>query len=262
MKRRDFISTAAGAAAGASLLQGQQAPSATYIELRFYRMHQGDQGRRMADFLSKGVLPLARKAGFPKPPFGPWGFFNVEMGPSPTLVELMSFPTLADREKMYQAMGGQPELVKLMDGLEADPEPPFDRCESSLLQATAFSPVLRIADAPPKTPRVFELRVYASDTRKRQRALVKRMGEAEVAIFKKSGFDNIFFSTCLIGPNIPNFTYLIAFDDMAARDKAWAAFRTDPDWVKVRDASIKESGQIVSNITNYILRPTAYSPIQ
>ena len=49
---------------------------------------------------------------------------------------------------------------------------------------------------------------------------------------------------------------------MAERDKAWAAFRADPDWVKARDASIKESGQIVSKITNYILRPTAYSPIQ
>ncbi len=248
MKRRDFISSAAAGMAGASLLQGQTAGPG-YIELRFFRMHQGDQGRRLNDFWSKGVLPAARKAGFPKAPFGPWGFFNVEMGPTPTLVQLLSFSSLDDAAKMHQALR-LPEIAKAAEAMEADAEPGFDRCESSLLRACTFSPALRIADAPAKPPRVFELRVYASDTAKRQAALVKRMGEAEVAIFKKSGFDNIFFS------------YMIAFDDMAARDKAWSAFRVDPDWVKVREASVKESGQIVSNITNYILRPTAYSPIQ
>jgi hypothetical protein len=260
MKRREFISAAAGLAAGGTLLQGQ-ATAGPLIELWFLRMHQGEQVRRMNAFFSQGVLPLARKLGFPKPPFGPWGFFTVEMGPSPTLVEVLSFPTPADREKVHQMMFG-PEMVKLIEALEAEPEPPMDRGESSLLQVLPFSPPLRIAAQAPKVPRVFELRIYASDTVKRQTALVKRMAEAEVALFTKAGFDNIFFANCLIGANVPNFTYLIAFDDMAARDKAWAAFRADPEWVKVREASIKESGQIVSNITNYILRPTPYSPMQ
>jgi len=261
MKRRDFISATAGLA-GASVLQAQEAAKTPFYELRFYRMHQGDQGRRMNEFFSRTLMPLARKSGFPKPPFGPWGFFNVEMGPTPTLVMLLGFPSFADREIVRQTLYGQAEFLKSVEALEADAEPPYDRLDSSLLMGMPFSPALRVADAPVKPPRVFELRVYESRTLRHQNALVRRMADPEVAIFKKSGFDNIFFSTAVIGAHMPNFTYMIAFDDMAARDKAWAAFRADPEWVKVREASIKESGQIVSNITNYILRPTAYSPMQ
>lgn len=217
----------------------------------------------MNEFFSRNLLPLARKLGFPKPPFGPIGFFNVEMGPSPTLVMLLSFPSFADRENVRQMLFGNAEFLKSLEAIEAgDAEPPYDRMESTMLMAMPFSPPLKIADAPPKTPRVFELRVYESQSLKHQNALIRRMADPEAAIFTRSGFDNIFFSTGVIGANLPNFTYLIAFDNMAERDKGWAAFRVDPEWIKVRDASIKESGQIVSKITNYILRPTAYSPIQ
>src|SRR5258706_15147503 len=102
MKRRAFISTAASGLAGAPLLQGQEAGKTPFYEIRFYRMHQGDQGRRMSEFFSRPLMPLARKSGFPKPPFGPWGFFNVEMGPTPTLVMLLGFPSFADRENVRQ----------------------------------------------------------------------------------------------------------------------------------------------------------------
>jgi len=49
------------------------------------------------------------------------------------------------------------------------------------------------------------------------------------------------------------------FANLAAYDKAWAAFREDPDWVKLR--GLPEYQDIVSTIDNVLLRPTDYSQI-
>ena len=50
-------------------------------------------------------------------------------------------------------------------------------------------------------------------------------------------------------------------DDMAAREKNWAAFIDDPEWKKLRATAGYTDPEIVSNITSIILRPTPYSQI-
>lgn len=54
---------------------------------------------------------------------------------------------------------------------------------------------------------------------------------------------------------------MLAFDDMAQRDKAWADFRADPERAKAF-AETEKDGAIVARVTNTIMRPTAYSPMQ
>ena len=61
---------------------------------------------------------------------------------------------------------------------------------------------------------------------------------------------------------MPNLTYLIPFDNLAAREKAWDAFSADPEWVKVRKESIDKHGQISSVIQISIFKAAAYSPIR
>ena len=56
----------------------------------------------------------------------------------------------------------------------------------------------------------------------------------EIKIFRRVGLNPVFFGETLVGRNMPNLTYMVAFDDMAAREKAWNAFRVDPEWVKLR----------------------------
>jgi len=46
---------------------------------------------------------------------------------------------------------------------------------------------------------------------------------------------------------------------VAAREKAWAAFREDPEWVKLRDQPAY--ADIVSGIDAALLRPTDYSQL-
>jgi hypothetical protein len=61
---------------------------------------------------------------------------------------------------------------------------------------------------------------------------------------------------------MPNLTYLIPFDDLAAREKAWNAFGSDPEWLKVRKESVDRDGQIASILQISLFKATAYSPVR
>jgi len=50
-------------------------------------------------------------------------------------------------------------------------------------------------------------------------------------------------------------------ENMAARDKSWDAFRTNPDWKKLASTPGFSDAEIVTNITTVFLRPAAYSQI-
>jgi hypothetical protein len=47
---------------------------------------------------------------------------------------------------------------------------------------------------------------------------------------------------------------------MAAREKAWAAFRDDPDWQKAK-AESEKGGVLVKNVESKFMTATDYSPI-
>jgi hypothetical protein len=54
---------------------------------------------------------------------------------------------------------------------------------------------------------------------------------------------------------------MVVFSDMAAREKAWAAFREDAEWVKLSSTPGLSNADIVSNIRSVLLRPAPYSQI-
>jgi hypothetical protein len=86
--------------------------------------------------------------------------------------------------------------------------------------------------------------------------------DAEIKIFRRCGMLPVFFGETLIGRNLPNLTYMLAYDDLAARDKVWKMFGADPEWQKLRSTPGLTDPEIVSNISNAILRPLPFSPIR
>jgi hypothetical protein len=81
----------------------------------------------------------------------------------------------------------------------------------------------------------------------------------EIAVFRKTGLNPVFFGEALVGGKIPNPTYMVGFDDADAQKKAWDKFRVHPKWQELKsDPYFKGT---VSNITNLVLRPTAASQI-
>jgi hypothetical protein len=83
----------------------------------------------------------------------------------------------------------------------------------------------------------------------------------EIDIFRRTGLKPVFFGETVIGAKMSNLTYMLVFDDMATRDKNWGTFVADPEWKKLSTTPGYTNPEILTNITNVFLRPTAYSQI-
>jgi hypothetical protein len=137
------------------------------------------------------------------------------------------------------------------------------RIDSRLMRAYSAMPKLEVpAAAAGNKPRVFELRTYESHSKKANRTKLEMFGKGgELAIFRRTGLAPVFFAQDLIGTRLPSLTYMLVFDDLAARERNWGVFANDPEWLKLRATPGYTDAEIVSNITSLVLRPTAYSQI-
>jgi hypothetical protein len=106
---------------------------------------------------------------------------------------------------------------------------------------------------------IYELRVYDVIPGKLP-ALNERFAKITMGYFEKYGLKVVGFWTDEVGTN-NRLTYILAFDDMAQREKAWSSFRADPERIKAF-AETEKDGAIVARVTNTIMCPTAYSPMQ
>ncbi len=227
-----------------------------YLEFRIFRLQIGSQVDRTLDWAENRLSPLLAKHGF-----SPTGFFMEAVGPSiPSLYVLFSYADPAARERLWAKVVDDPAWAKGLEELEKGSEPPFYRSESWLLHATDYSPPLK-ATPKDRNHSVYELRIYESPTEKQLRALHERFAGPEIPIFHRSGIHPVFYSSMASGPKMPNLTYLTPFENLAAREKAWQAFRSDPAWPPARDESIQRSGQIVRNISVLLLTPTKFSQL-
>ena len=108
--------------------------------------------------------------------------------------------------------------------------------------------------------RLFEIRTYTTHEG-RLDALHARFRDHTNHIFVKHGMSLIGYWTPTEGPDSTNtLVYILAYPDKQAREKAWDAFRVDPDWKKARADSEKD-GKIVKEVKSVFLRATDYSPI-
>jgi hypothetical protein len=63
----------------------------------------------------------------------------------------------------------------------------------------------------------------------------------------------------LIGPNIPNLTYMLVYKDQKMRGKNWQAFLKHPDWDRMKNMEIYKD--TVSKIVARFLDPAPYSQV-
>jgi hypothetical protein len=107
---------------------------------------------------------------------------------------------------------------------------------------------------------IHELRIYRCMPG-RLPDLNKRFETATLKLWEKHGFRPVGFWTTVIGESNQDLTYILEWKDLAERERAWAGFMSDPDWLKARSESEK-NGAIVAQITSSILAPTAYSRLR
>lgn len=108
---------------------------------------------------------------------------------------------------------------------------------------------------------LYELRTYWSPAGKAD-AMHARFRNVTVPLFARHGLRMIgFWTPSPVTDESGDLVYLLVFEDPAARDAAWAAFRADPDWQAGKAAS-EANGPIVSKLTSTLLSPTDYSPMR
>jgi hypothetical protein len=264
-RRRLLASTLAASAlarpgALSSLAAAQDASSGReYYELRSYHLQRGTQPKWADEFLENAAIPAWNRLGI-----GPVGVFRVTIGPqNPSVYVLLpskSLETLVSAESRLAAGGEIAKAGAFWDAPSSTPA--YLRQESSLLLAFETFPKLEVpAGVAEKRPRIFELRIYESHSKKANLKKIQMFNQGEIAIFRRTGLRPVFFGESLIGSRLPNLTYMVVFDDLAARDKTWATFGADPEWKKLSTSPGYTDGEIVSNITNMILSPAPYSQI-
>src|SRR5215213_2448475 len=107
---------------------------------------------------------------------------------------------------------------------------------------------------------IHELRIYTAHPGK-MGPLIARFRDHTTGLFEKHGIVNVGYWTNSIGGRSDELLYILGYEDLAQRDRAWAAFQADPDWQKARAESEKD-GPLVHHIENRILNPTKFSPVR
>jgi hypothetical protein len=271
MTRRDFVTATLGVG-GAMMAaptnseaaaQGPAAqPALDYYELRRYTLRRGPATALVNTYLQNALLPACQRAGT-----GPVGVFNVSIGPnSPTTYVLITHRSADGYARLPQQLMADAAYLEAGKAYLDTPatSPAFVRVETSLMRAFSSIPRLELpfgGGEAGRRSRLFEMRIYESHSEKAALKKIEMFNTGEIAIFRKAGLMPVFFGETIIGPSMPNLTYMLVYEDMAARDKYWSTFAGMPEWKVLSSTPGFTDPEIVSSITNMYLRPAAFSQI-
>jgi hypothetical protein len=262
MQRRDFLAASliAGSVGGVhwandpAQAAGNLGQKELY-ELREYRLASLEKRDTWEKFYGDVAIPILNRLGHQ-----PVGSFKLADDSSPNLWILIPHQSLETVLTLADRLLADPDFRQRGAAILQSPpdDPPYLRMESTLLLAFDHMPKLEI---PAKGPgRLLQLRIYESATRAKNKKKIEMFNEGgEIRIFRKTGLTPVFFGEAIIGPRMPNLTYMLGFESKEEMDAAWKRFLDDPEWLKLKaDPQYKDT---VSNIINLILRPAAGSQI-
>jgi hypothetical protein len=207
-------------------------PQKEYYSILVYHLKDAAQEGRLDAYLKDALLPAVHKAGIAKV-----GVFKP-----------IDNDTIADR-RVYVFLPGRSaeQLLKLPLQLPANSsyvtagkdyvdaewdKPVYTRMETIILEAFPGMTKMEVpALKGPKSERIYELRNYESASEKLHQNKVDMFNKGdEVGIFKKLGFNAVFYADVLSGSRMPNLMYMTTFENRASRDEHWKAFSADPAW--------------------------------
>ena len=237
-------------------------PKREFYVIKIYEITGADQEKQIDAYLKDAYLPALHRAGIRnvgvfKPVQKDTAYFGKRiyvLTPFSSLEQFTVLPDVLQKDKLYLAAG--------KNYIDAPYNtPPFARLQSILLRAFSYMPKLEApALTGSKADRIYELRSYEGHTEKIYRNKVQMFNEGgEVTLFKRLGFNAIFYGEVLSGSRMPNLMYMTSFENQTSRDEHWKAFGSDPEWKKL--SSMPEYQNNVAKINIYFLYPTEYSDI-
>jgi hypothetical protein len=262
MHRRELIK--AGLITGAAAATGFRAPAAAadarrHYELRTYELRSDVSSTGLRNFYKDALLPAYTRAGA-----GTVGLFSPETGfPSQSLLVLLEYPSLAAVQSVGEKLEGDSAFMSAQRAFETGTDLPYLRYDSRLMRAFTGHASVEVPPGPVSRPaRVFELRTYEARSATALECKIAMFNEAEIALFRSLDMTPVFFGENLFGTRLPSLTYMLTFEDMTARYKAWSAFGASPDWQRInKDEKYAANGSVTVTNVAY-LRPLPFSQVR
>jgi hypothetical protein len=237
---------------------GSTPPQKEYYSILVYHLKDAAQETRMDTYLKDALIPAAHKSGI------------VRVG----VFKPIDNDTSADR-RVYVLLTGRSaeQLLKLPQALQANnayltagkdyinaawDQPVYTRMENIVLEAFQGTQQQLPPFTAPRGERIYELRNYESASEKLHQSKVDMFIKGdEIGIFKRLGFNAVFYADVLSGSRMPNFMYMTSFESRNSREGHWKDFGNDAAWKKL--LADPQYAHNTSRTEVILLHPTDYS---
>ncbi|MGI8952638.1 MAG: NIPSNAP family protein [Chitinophagaceae bacterium] len=230
-----------------------------FYQIKIYQLKNNEQIQQVDEFLKNAYLPALHRAGILKV-----GVFK----------PLANDTSAIKKIYVFIPFNSSDEWMKLTDKLNKDDvytltgknfieaaadHPPFERVESVLLEAMPVQGHF-IFPSSKSVERIFELRDYESPTENLLAKKLQMFNEAgETEIFKRLGFNAIFYAKVISGSRMPDLMYMTSFETVEVRDAHWKNFGADAKWKEISSDPKYENNVSVSHIDSILMHSTDYS---
>lgn len=224
-----------------------------YYELRTYHTNEGKRPDLIQRFQNH-TLGLFEESGMENIAY----FLPIDEG-NQTLVYFLAYPDKASRADSWKKFLDNPKWKAAYQKSIENGVLVAKIDETYLTKAPELNAhsVTHLGEG----DKVFELRTYYCLPGKLD-DLNARFRDHTLQLFEKHGMVNVaYWFTEEKDVGQPKLIYLLAHNSMDAAKASWDAFRVDPDWTSVRDAS-EVNGKIVEKVESLYLKALPFSAIQ
>jgi hypothetical protein len=259
MKR--FLSVLFFSVLAINVFAHQPAADRTIFEIRIYHFISSEQESTIDQFLKNAYLPALHRQGIKS--VGVFKPVTNDTAADKKIYVLIPYKSLKDFEKIGDDLNKDKTLAQQGTAYLDAPynKPVYTRMEKIITRAfEGMTGVGKPELTGNKADRVYELRSYEGPTEKIYQNKVQMFNKGdEVGIFKRLGFNAVFYSEVLVGSTMPNLMYMTSFNNKADRDEHWKAFGADPAW-KALSADPIYQHNVSKNVTIF-LHPAEYSEL-
>jgi hypothetical protein len=231
-----------------------QAGDKEVIELREYELAFGGNPANINTYFKDALIPALNKYGVRHV-----GAFSELGNFEPTKIYLLiPYPGITEYFKIPSQVAEDSDYLAASRNYHSLPpdNKVFNRFITRLMVAFKGLPAL---NAGFKGSGLYELRTYEGYNEDAVRRKILMFNQVELEIFRNNELNPVFFGEVIAGPDLPYLTYMVAFKDMAERNKKWESFGSDPEWSRIR--VLPEYANTVSKIIKKFLEPLPYSQV-
>lgn len=223
-----------------------------YFEMRIYYCHPGKLDALIERFTNH-TTRIFEKHGMEN-----IGYWLPVDNKENALYYVLAYPDKASRDASWKAFTNDKEWQKVKKASEKKGNI-VAKVTSVFMDAPTISPIIQPSQT--KADRSFDLRIYHCYPGQLNK-LINRFQNHTLAFFSKYGMTNIGYWTTIEPDNAqPKLVYLVAHETPEKGIASWDNFRKDPDWIKVKELSEKET-PIVEKVETIPLKPLPFSKIK